>query len=131
MTFPQPELDADGYPTEHTLDIIRNWSYKLPYAELMKFCEGIWMYDAFKGPVSSAEVKELGVLYSSWNAECDKGYLWYRLATCGWSGNESIISALRENHVFWCMSWFMHVAGGLYVFRIRPTDQFVSLDKHI
>lgn len=89
----------------------------------------MWRYDSFKGPVSGSLIKELGILYESWDAEYDKGYLWYRVATCGWSGNESIIGALQENYMFWAFSWFMHVAGGLYVFRIRPSSQFIALDK--
>lgn len=40
----------------------------------------------------------------------------FYLATCGWSGNESIIDALRKNCVFWSKFFWTLRAGGGYTF---------------
>ena len=45
------------------------------------------------------------------------------LHTLGWSGNEDIITALRQNYLFWSMNWDMHRKGGHYYFTIR-LDRF-------
>lgn len=48
--------------------------------------------------------------------EYDKGKL--MLATGGWSGCEDIISALRDNILFWETCWKQSTRGGLYKFTI-------------
>ena len=40
------------------------------------------------------------------------------MATGGWSGNESIISSLQDNIMFWSMYWESSHRGGLFIFRI-------------
>lgn len=40
-----------------------------------------------------------------------------RLATGGWSGNESIIGALQKNWLWWAMCWQSSHHGGLYFFQ--------------
>lgn len=43
-----------------------------------------------------------------------------KMATGGWSGNESILSAMREN-VLWSLLWESSHRGGLVVFRLPKT----------
>lgn len=40
-----------------------------------------------------------------------------RLATGGWSGNESLIDALRTNRIVWLFTWRLSACGGLFIFR--------------
>jgi hypothetical protein len=91
-----PSFDKDGYPTEATLDVIRNWAGS--YSRLLGFCAEAWRYDEF--------VVNLGSIW--------------RFVTGGWSGNEEIISALHEadGGVFWAACWQKSERGGLHVFEI-------------
>jgi hypothetical protein len=85
------------YPTEEELQQIEKWPHT-DFPGLMSFARSIWEYDCWK---------------EGTNAE---GKTVYRLATAGWSGNESIISALCANHMFWAMCWQLSARGGLHVF---------------
>lgn len=86
-------LDKDGYPTQEALWKIEKWDY-LDFEELIKFIQSIW---TFKDYI---------------HTEDDKVYL----STAGWSGNEDIIEALRNNLVFWSLCWESSRRGGHYVF---------------
>jgi len=44
------------------------------------------------------------------------------LHTGGWSGNEEIIQALKQNFVFWTACWYKHVTGGHYYFKIKDNE---------
>ena len=71
------ELDDDGYPTDETLDGIRNCSISSPSdcEELMKLVvEPIWTF-------------------KNYIMKDDKTGYWF-VSTGGWSGNEDIIEAL-------------------------------------
>ena len=42
------------------------------------------------------------------------------ITTDGWSGNEDIIRALRENtYLFWSVYWEKSERGGVYTFKVR------------
>ena len=45
-----------------------------------------------------------------------------RLHTLGWSGNEEIIGALKENMMFWQLTWEESKRGGHYKFDIRDLN---------
>lgn len=45
------------------------------------------------------------------------------LHTGGWSGNESIITALMRNKTFWNMCWQKSVTGGHYFFKIPKIEK--------
>lgn len=98
----EPELDADGYPTAKTLKAIRNWNpYDTP--GLMRFVEKAWHY---------------GDIFFSKKNKRTIGLTEFKISTGGWSGNESVISALQKNHVFWGMCWESSHRGGHYVFTV-------------
>lgn len=94
-------MDKNGYPTDDELEIIKNWDIiengTEKFHKLMQYVESLWRY-ADEG---------------YWHREGDK----YRIATAGWSGNESIVGALMENTMFWMMYWKLSRRGGLYIFQ--------------
>jgi hypothetical protein len=91
-----PEMDDDGYPTDATLDAIRDWP-QTDHAGLLAFVREAW-----RNPEWGWREDEDGTL---------------RLSTGGWSGNESIIDALGANTMFWMFWWQSSRRGGHYEFR--------------
>jgi hypothetical protein len=92
-------LDLDGYPTPHALRHIETWPAEKDYIDLMLLVDALWKYkDCF--------------IFEPYNRVCT-------LLTAGWSGNESLISALKMNVAFWNQCWVSSHRGGKYVFEIR------------
>lgn len=88
-------MDEDGYPEDDELKRLSEW----PYADvdgLLLFVRELWHWPQF--------------------AECDGDEL--RLVTGGWSGNESVIGALKQNMGFWAICWESSHRGGLHVFNL-------------
>lgn len=81
------------YPSEQELDAIKVWDYK-DMRSCFDFIQSIWAYPEY-----------------AWIEE-DK----LHLATGGWSGNEDIIWAMKENPMLWLMTWESSHRGGKYVF---------------
>lgn len=48
--------------------------------------------------------------------------------TGGWSGNEDVINALRQNLPFWSLFWEKSTRGGHYYFKIRLFTYY-AIDK--
>lgn len=94
-----PEFDKDGYPTEATLDAIKQWPYS-DFVGLMGFCGDAW----------------------HWPDHWEPNGRRIEAHTGGWSGNESIINALGENFIFWTMCWQESKRGGHYVFELPALD---------
>lgn len=96
----EPTFDQYGYPTEEALAVLENWECQpdRPVAE---------------------QVKEwLEYARSCWNyADCVReiGGRVYIFHTVGWSGNESVIAAMKQNPLFWSLAFELHAKGGLYV----------------
>lgn len=89
-------MGAYEYPDDAALDAIENWPYD-DFIGLMEFIRPLWEpMGSFKGLGNS-----------------------YELATGGWSGNETTISYMRKNFVFWSMCWQSSHRGGLYRFRLK------------
>lgn len=97
-------LDADGYPTEATFEKVKTWSY-LDFKGLVRFVHSLWWPDQKWG----------------WNETITDGVTRLELATGGWSGNETLISALQGNAMFWLLCWRESRRGGHYVFEV-PTN---------
>ena len=91
------EVDEDGYPTDETLEIIKHWNYKEHYFELMEF-----IAEYFNSGYGRCELRTIDNTFE--------------VVTGGWSGNESIISALKSNTLFWLTCWKSSKRGGYYEF---------------
>lgn len=92
----EPTFDADGYPTDETLEAIRTWPYK-DADECLMFIKAAWNWP------DMAAIKD--------------GKL--QLSTGGWSGNEDLIAALMGNRVVWLSRWLSSCRGGHYVFEMK------------
>ena len=106
-------LNEDGYPDVQTLTYISEWEpgYKhTGFIELMAFIKPIWRYSDIG--YWEEEIRE------SLAHNVEKVH-WYQISTGGWSGNESIIKALKETPGFFlcCHESWLH--GGHYVFKIN------------
>ena len=99
-----PTFDREGYPTEETLQDIRNWKItdRVSASELMNFCFTAWSDYGTKA-------------YTDWEGYVS-GYTTCELHTGGWSGNEDIMGALMDNYVFWNFCWKESKRGGHYKF---------------
>jgi hypothetical protein len=87
---------TNRYPSELELTFIKEFDIiKKPITELLDFVYSIWEYDdwGFKKTPHAFE-----------------------LHTGGWSGNEDIISALKQNFLFWSLYWEHSSRGGHYYF---------------
>ena len=89
------EYDRDGYPSASTLAQI----------------------SAFKGDYNSL-LKQIAPMFDSYG-RCERVDNTWELVTGGWSGNESIIQALRDNVLFWALCWQLSKRGGYYEFICR------------
>ena len=87
-------MDFDGYPDDQELQRIREWPHK-DFPALMEFVRTLWKWNDW-----------------GWSQQGRK----YRISTGGWSGNESLISALEGNVMFWMMCWHQSKRGGHYTF---------------
>ncbi len=88
------------YPTQKELNRIKKWPYT-DYLGLAEFVVNLWHWG---NPFAKLTGKKVKIL---------------RLVTGGWSGNESIVSALHENQMFEMMCWQKSVRGGLYIYKIK------------
>jgi hypothetical protein len=97
--------DEDGYPTEIALEIIERWHWD-DLQGLFDFIEGIWWMPSF-----------------GWHKELnDEGATIYKLATGGWSGNESIMHSLEQNDMIWHLTWVQSRRGGGYIFEVKEIE---------
>lgn len=92
-------MDSDGYPEEHELQTIREWTGDYP--ALMAYVRERWYYAEY-----------------GWRIHHDGEPDWYSVSTCGWSGNESLIEAMEANRMFWLMTWQSSRRGGHYEFKV-------------
>lgn len=101
-------VDDDGYPTEALLIKIERWDAgEGSYNDLMKFIKPYWGYSSW-GFWSEDEYEGEGIEYS--------------VSTGGWSGNEDIIGALKQNPIFWSLCWLQSRRGGHYIFKVKDYE---------
>jgi len=96
------------YPTEKQLETIRNWNFEKGFKSLAKYVESLWWTPSWGFKLSRGKTH----LFSY-------QVIKLQLHTGGWSGNESIISALQQNLMFWSLCFYMEITGGHYWFDIR------------
>lgn len=106
-------LDDDGYPTDAALDAIRLWHW-IDAKGWFKFIEGLWYMRSW----GWTEVDEPHD-WSDTEQFKDKMVHKYHISTAGWSGNESIIRAMKENTTMWHMNWEQSRRGGHYIFELK------------
>jgi len=109
----EPTFDADGYPTEETLKVIREWPFREEpdFRGLLAYVRKAWKYADGDG-------------WHGWDEEdatdhLDKPCRRYSISTGGWSGNEDLIAALRKHPIFWILCWQRSERGGHFVFEVR------------
>lgn len=89
------------YPTDEELDTIEKWKFTKDhdFKQFMDYVKSVgnyWKTEAF-----------------GWR---QRGRT-YHVSTGGWSGNESILAAMRGNWLFWSVCWYQSNRGGRYVFK--------------
>ena len=89
----RPAFDEDGYPTEATLKEIETWDYK-DIKGLINYVIQAWQWGS-----NFCDIPRSGI---------------WTMSTGGWSGNESILSALESNYMVQATTTSIYVRGGLY-----------------
>ncbi len=99
-------MDAEGYPEEKELRMIRKWDIK-DFPSLLQFVEDRWCYENF---IRRNVIKDI----------VGKPILEWVLITGGWSGNESLVNAILGNQLFEMCFYQSWTRGGKHVFHIDP-----------
>jgi len=94
----RPTMDPDGYPTEETLQKVREWPCTGDDVGdgLFDYLADAWRYDDY------------------YNLDAGDGQATF--STGGWSGHESLINAACQNFIWWSLHWVSTTRGGHYVF---------------
>lgn len=100
------DIDSEGYPTDEALAAIENWDRR-DISGCFDYIGRLWHYP------------------ERWNRD---GRV-ITASTGGWSGNEDLIGALRENTILWAMSWWEIRRGGHYVFKVPVGDMEDASDE--
>ena len=105
----EPTFDADGYPTEATLDRIREWPIVTlaDMVDCMDFAGRAWSsYGTWRK-------------YSDWKEARwpSRPLVRYTFATGGWSGNESVVAAIEANLIVQMVGAWAWKRGGWYEYR--------------
>jgi hypothetical protein len=111
-------LDHEGYPTDDTLKQIKEWKIKTykDTLELFEFIKQNWWMPDWGFHHTQKDVE---IIYG--NAKGNRRHE-FQLSTGGWSGNEDVIRAMRENYVFWGTTWCVHRRGGHYEFEVEELE---------
>lgn len=106
----EPTFDADGYPSEETLERIATWPIETftDFEAVMDFAGQAWSYpDRWK--------KERDWHDPDWPSGNPE--LRYLFSTGGWSGNESIVAAIERNTMVRVVGAWSWQRGGHYEYR--------------
>lgn len=107
----EPTFDRDGYPTEETLAAITAWEIKTfaDCVEAMDFVGGAWKYPEYWEKTGGRD------------NFTHKEEIIYIFSTGGWSGNESLVSAIEGNAILQSIGAWSWRRGGHYEYRF-PID---------
>lgn len=94
----EPEFDADGYPTDRTLEEVEHWPIERGFDRLLAFVQRAWRYEPYFHRTQRR----------------------YYVSTAGWSGNESLMGALGRNYIFWAVCFIQERKGGHFIFEVPP-----------
>jgi len=97
--------DEDGYPSVEVLHEIKTFNIGDKCEQLKEFLTLIW--ENWRYSDGFIYIPETGVL---------------ELHTYGWSGNEDIIEALKQQKTFWAYFWQSSARGGHYRFELHEFD---------
>ena len=100
-------MDDDGYPEDDELDKIRTWDFHLGFLPLMDYVKSLWNWN------------------DTYFCQIDENH--FELHTGGWSGNEEIIGAMKQNTMFWLLCWEESRRGGHYKFEVKKVHEMVHL----
>ncbi len=95
-------LDQDNYSDETSLEKIKTW-------DVLK--------DGVEGLLDLVEENTNWVDRQIHRS--GKYVIRFEYHTGGWSGNEDVIAALRQNFLFWSLAWEKSTRGGHYYFKIN------------
>ena len=94
-------MDDDGYPDDEELKRIAEWPWQDSLG-LLEFVRELWRFQNF------------------WSQDGDM----LAISTGGWSGNESLVAAMKQNVGFWHLCWESHSRGGHFVFDLSRAKTF-------
>lgn len=103
-------LDEDGYPTDAALELVTKWHWA-DCKGLFEFISGIWYLRSWGW--TEVDASKLDKDDDDYD---EKGGELLFISTAGWSGNESIIRALKDNHMAWMLCWVQSRRGGHFIF---------------
>ena len=109
-------LDDEGYPTDETLALVKEYSGSVLdfFAELKKvWYLASWGWHEENGFRAGFRRKDHKVRR-------------FHISTAGWSGNESLVDAMKENYFLWHFSWVQERVGGHFIFEVREGDRVYS-----
>ena len=105
-------LDNQGYPTDEFLDYLSDWEKFEDVFEIIELIETYWW------------MPDWGLTRKKPYTErfTNQRVFTYHMSTGGWSGNESLIYALKKNVLFW-VYWRNTRCGGHYTFRFPVNNK--------
>ena len=96
-------VDQDGYPDEASLEAITKFDMieQSAAGKLWKLIKENWHWPDW-----------------GWTEDSNLTHI----STGGWSGNESVITAMEQNFLFWSLQFVSRRTGGHYTFQRKRED---------
>lgn len=104
----EEDLDEDGYPTEAACLKLEQW----PWEDIrgwFAYARSLWHHAEYGWhETTEAHASKPGEIVDR-----------IEVSTVGWSGNETLIRAMKKNPFLWQTSWVQARRGGHYVFELE------------